>query len=229
MSVVTGNPGWSNGRLSSVVPERIIAENAGIGRLLAAVIWLDRLSGPTGVSLGPPPGSTREGDNAGAERLQRPDDLSALSRGVLLEFRGRMRDHGGALSRGAPRPDHRGRAAAASLDRPPRQPQHRGADRRRSRLGRPRDDRRHDGPAAGHAEAHRPLPCPRQAGGGRRARTRRRARTSIARRTSRCSAKPKASSTSSSRLGRLASAKACSRSRNSPSTSPRARSRASIS
>ena len=96
------------------------------------------------------------------------------------------------------------------LGRPARRPQHRGLRRRRSRLGRPRLDRRHAAAAGRYAASDRHVPRARQAGGGRRAGSRRRARTSTRTPTSGCSARPRASSTSSSRPGTAARAPACS-------------------
>ena len=63
--------------------------------------------------------------------------------------------------------------------------------RRRSRLGRHGDDRRHAAPAARLAAHHRAVPQRGQAGRGRRARRHLAARTSTRRPTSRCSARPK--------------------------------------
>ena len=98
---------------------------------------------------------------------------------------------------------------------------------RRRRLGRLGHDRRHAQPAAGLLPPDRSLPRARQAGRRRRPRRPPRARIFTRRQTSRCWAKPKTSSRISSPPGNAASAPACSPPRNSRSTSPRRRCRAS--
>ena len=83
---------------------------------------------------------------------------------TFWNFRRTVRSFRRQISGIAARPDHRRGAAAAVLDHSAGQPQHRGAERRRPRLGRPGHDRRHAAAAARHARDHRALPRARQAG-----------------------------------------------------------------
>src|ERR1700679_741254 len=74
------------------------------------------------------------------EFLQRADDLSAVHGGFLLEFLGSLRAGRRAVSGYTARPDYGRGDVAEVLERAARQPQHRRADRGRSRLGRDGDD-----------------------------------------------------------------------------------------
>ena len=82
----------------------------------------------------------------------------------FLELHGSLQARRREVSGGPARPDHCRGAAAEGLGLPAGQPQHRGADRRRSRLGRSGDDRRHAQPAARLPLSDRARAPARQAG-----------------------------------------------------------------
>ena len=100
--------------------------------------------------------------------LPRIDGLSEVHSKLVLELHGGLRARRREISRGAARPDHGRGDVPEGMGLPPRQPQHRGPDRRGPRLGRPGDDRRHAQPAAGLPLPDRARAPARQAGLRRR-------------------------------------------------------------
>ena len=95
---------------------------------------------------------------------ERPHGLSALRRGFLLQFPRRLRGNRPAVRRRASRLDNRRGAASARMERALPRPQRRGIDRARPRVGRPRDDGRHDRSTARYARHHQNVPRTRNTG-----------------------------------------------------------------
>ncbi len=157
-------------------------------------------------------------EHAGSQPLQRSHDLPALYGGFVLELFGSLRTRRRPVSGDPARPDHGGGAAAEVLERAVGQPQHRGTCRRRPRLGRHGDDRRHAVPAVRYAGTHRDVPRARTSGGDRRPRCNIEPASLRDARISASLAKSRISSRNSSRPGSRAPARACSSPRNSRST-----------